>query len=116
MKKKIVILTIVFTSIIILNIIPNLSDPSKSFSIVGESIQEEENKDLPKNSDSWDNFSFIHIKGNWSDAVNLGWCSGEGSWDNPFLIENMTINATNSLINHGILIENSNNYYFQIKN
>ena len=116
MKKKIIILTIIFTILIIINVTSSLLDSSRNFTVVGESIQDEENKVLPKKSDSWDNFSFIHIKGNWSDAVSLGWCKGNGSWDKPYIIENMTINATNSLTKCGILIEESDNYYFEIQN
>ncbi len=116
MKKKIIILTIIFTILITISITSNLLDTSKSFTNAKESIQEEENRVLPKKSDSWDNFSFIHIKGNWSNAVSLGWCKGEGSWDNPYIIENMTIDASNSPLGSGIFIENSDNYYFEIQN
>ena len=65
----------------------------------------------------WTNISFIHITGlNWTDAGLSDWCSGSGSWDNPYLIENIIINASNSPIGCGILIENSTNVYFKIQN
>lgn len=59
---------------------------------------------------------FIHIDGNWSDANGKGWFKGEGSWDKPYVIENVTINAASSPTQHGIWIENSKNDYFIIKN
>jgi len=54
MKKKIIILTTIFTILITINITSNILDSSRNFTVVGESIQEEENKVLPKKSDSWD--------------------------------------------------------------
>ncbi len=61
--------------------------------------------------------SFIHIDGNWSTTVSTyDWCSGDGSWDNPYTIENVTINASSSPIGSGILIENSVNDYFFVQN
>ena len=63
---------------------------------------------------------FIHIDGsipgNWSGTTSFDWCSGDGSWSNPYIIENVTINATNSPTRSGILIENSKDDYFKIRN
>ena len=64
----------------------------------------------------WDNFSYIHINGNWSTAANYEWCRGDGSWSNPFIIENITMDASSSPTESGIFIENSKNDYFIIKN
>lgn len=70
-----------------------------------------------KQAGFWSNFTFIHITNlNWTVANNTDWCSGSGTWSNPYLIENMIINATDSPIGCGILIENSVNVYFEIKN
>ncbi len=70
---------------------------------------------LLKTSGYWTNFTFIHITGsNWSIAASYEWCSGNGSWGNPYTIENMTINAGGTRI--GVLIENSINDYFVIRN
>ncbi|MFX1323700.1 MAG: nitrous oxide reductase family maturation protein NosD [Promethearchaeota archaeon] len=70
-----------------------------------------------KQADYWNNFTFIHITGsNWTIANETEWCSGSGTWGNPYLIENMIINATDSPINAGIFIENSTNVFFQLKN
>jgi len=65
-------------------------------------------------SDSWSNFSFIHIKDNWSTAAGYDWCSGDGSWSNPYILENITIDVANSPTGAGILIEGSVNDYFII--
>ena len=65
----------------------------------------------------WNNFTFIHITNlNWTIANESDWCSGKGSWKDPYLIENMVINASDSPIGCGIFIENSINTYFTIKN
>jgi len=65
--------------------------------------------------------SFIHIDGsipdNWSDTtITYDWCSGDGSWSNPYIIENVTIDATGSPTGSGIYIENSKNDHFIIRN
>ncbi len=44
---------------------------------------------------------------NWSKtALDNGWCSGSGSWSDPYIIENVTINGRN--LANCIHIENSN--------
>ncbi|MFX1567355.1 MAG: right-handed parallel beta-helix repeat-containing protein [Promethearchaeota archaeon] len=62
---------------------------------------------------------FIHIDGsipgNWSATASAkSWCSGDGSWDNPYIIENVTIDCLGT--GSGILINNSKNDYFIIRN
>ena len=51
---------------------------------------------------------------NWSYTANTyNWCSGSGAWNDPFLIENVTIDGQNS----GSCIEiRSSNEYFIIRN
>ena len=71
---------------------------------------------VPHSSNYWYNFTYIHINGNWSTATGYDWCYGDGSWSNPYIIENMTINASSSPTGSGIIIENSINYYFIIRN
>ena len=44
---------------------------------------------------------------NWAEAVLQDWCSGNGSLNNPYLLENITIDAEWN--DNAILIENSNN-------
>jgi parallel beta-helix repeat protein len=65
----------------------------------------------------WNNLTFIHITNlNWTVANETDWCSGSGTWGNPYLIENMIINASTSPTGCGIFIENSINVYFTIRN
>ncbi|MFX0023953.1 MAG: NosD domain-containing protein [Candidatus Hermodarchaeota archaeon] len=54
----------------------------------------------------------------WTEAVGLpaGWCSGAGTWDDPYIIENVTIDASTSPTECGIYINNSKNDYFVINN
>lgn len=61
--------------------------------------------------------SFIHVDGNWSDtAFTYDWCSGNGSWSSPYVIEDVIINASTSPTGHGIYINNSQNKFFKINN
>lgn len=70
-----------------------------------------------KSSGFWNNFTFIHITNlNWTIANETDWCSGSGTWGNPYIIENMIINASGSPIGCGIFIENSVDVYFTIRN
>jgi len=69
-----------------------------------------------KSSSSWSNFSFIYIDGNWSVAAAYEWCEGDGSWSNPYTIENITMDATGSPTGSGIYVNNSKNVYFTINN
>ncbi|MFW9874837.1 MAG: NosD domain-containing protein [Candidatus Thorarchaeota archaeon] len=55
----------------------------------------------------------IHIKNNWSDAKTAGLCTGSGTFSDPYVIEDLTIDAGGN--GSAILIENSN-VYFTIKN
>lgn len=52
--------------------------------------------------------AFIHVDDNWSATTDKDWCSGEGSWSNPYIIENVTIDASNSPTGYGIYIQDSN--------
>jgi len=52
--------------------------------------------------------SFIHVDGNWSATTSYDWCYGDGSWGNPYIIENVTIDSPTG---SGIIIENSKNDY-----
>ena len=68
--------------------------------------------------------SFIHVDGtatgigahNWTWAESQPWCSGDGSWGNPYTIENVSINAISSPTGSGIYINNSHDVYFRIQN
>ncbi len=68
-------------------------------------------------SSSWSNFTYIHITGdNWSIVETYEWVQGNGSWNNPYIIENITMDASSSPTGSGIYIENSTNSYFEIRN
>jgi parallel beta-helix repeat protein len=70
-----------------------------------------------KTAGFWNNYTFIHITNlNWTVASSKEWCTGSGTWGDPYIIENMIINASDSPIRCGILIENSVNVYFKIQN
>ncbi|MFX0027548.1 MAG: nitrous oxide reductase family maturation protein NosD, partial [Candidatus Hermodarchaeota archaeon] len=49
----------------------------------------------------------------WAEAAAEDWCSGTGTWSDPFVIENVTINANNT--GSALLIRNSD-VYFRIEN
>ena len=57
----------------------------------------------------------LHIVGNsgWVDFRNAGNCSGSGTYSDPYVIEDMTIDAEG--LSSGIWVENST-VYFKIKN
>lgn len=53
----------------------------------------------------------------WSKIANENeWCSGSGSLNNPYVIENVTIDASGSPTGCGIYIINSHTEYFTIRN
>ena len=61
--------------------------------------------------------SFIHVQGNWTATKNnKDWCIGSGTWGDPYIIENVTIDASNSPTGSGILIMSSTTVYFIIRN
>lgn len=68
--------------------------------------------------------SFILVDGtatgigahNWTWAESQLWCSGDGSWSTPYIIENVSIDAISSPTGSGILIKNSLDVYFIIRN
>ncbi|MFX1280300.1 MAG: nitrous oxide reductase family maturation protein NosD [Promethearchaeota archaeon] len=79
-------------------------------------IRDETNLKKPIQSSYW-HINFIHIDGNWSETeTTYDWCSGDGSWGNPYTIENVTIDLLNSPTGYGIFINNSKNDFFIIKN
>ncbi|TFF94821.1 MAG: hypothetical protein EU544_04005, partial [Promethearchaeota archaeon] len=72
--------------------------------LLEEILEEETAPPPPKCAGYWDNFTFIHIDGNWSNWEGKPWLKGDGSWKDPFILENFTINATESPTHRGILI------------
>ncbi len=56
----------------------------------------------------------IHINGNWSQTASVyTWCTGSGTYSDPYIIQDLVIDATN--IGNAILIEYTSDY-FVIKN
>ena len=109
--------------ILVLGIVFALS-PINSFKIISDQGENEgttENRDETnfkrlKSSGYWST-NFIHIDGNWSEtATTYDWCSGDGLWGNPYTIENLTIDASDSPTGIGIYINGSKNEYFVIRN
>ncbi len=103
-------------TLIIIGIVFTLSTIS-NFNIINDhgendrttEIRDERNFKSLKSSGYW-NLDFIHVDYNWTfTSIDYDWCSGDGSWGNPFLIENVTINAQDSV--SPIVIENSNAYF-----
>ncbi len=85
------------------------------------SIQEDRTEiDGPRSSGFWV-MEPLHIKDSggggdytWAQAVLEDWCNGSGTLNYPYVIENITIDAGWSA--NGILIEDSNNKFFTIRN
>ena len=82
---------------------------------VNFNVDQKTNLENPKPSNG---LTFIHIDG--SNPNNWTWTAGNYSWcyfDNGYyIIENVTIDANGSPTGSGILINNSKNDYFIIRN
>lgn len=105
-KKKFGILLLIFLLFVTFNSV------YFSFMLKGVAFQIEDKNDLG-NSGSWDlTGSNILIDDldptkNWSyTATQFEWCSGSGSWMDPYIIENVTIDGQDT--GNCILIKNSN--------
>jgi parallel beta-helix repeat protein len=56
----------------------------------------------------------IHVDNNWTETRNLyAWCTGNGLYGDPFVIQDVEIDANGGT---GILIENNETSYFRIEN
>ncbi len=54
---------------------------------------------------------------NWSyTASYYDWCSGNGTWNDPYVIENVTVDYYGISLGNSIYIRNSKNSYFIIRN
>ena len=94
------------------------SSLNKGNSELDMEILDENNLKYLKRSDTYIE-SLIHIDGtiqnNWTWTVgNYSWCNGAGSQSDPYIIENVSIDAGSAM--SGIMIENSKNVYFIIRN
>ena len=73
-KKNIIVLLVLVTGLVIL---PNIKldfDPDQKSNVIN-----------PKPSAGYIK-SYIHVDGNWSATTSNGWCYGDGSWGNPYII------------------------------
>ncbi|KKM96110.1 hypothetical protein LCGC14_1181430 [marine sediment metagenome] len=108
-RKFLVILGIIFVLLTI-----NQYNFSKNQSNYDDNreIRDETNLKKPKSFGFWDenNVSFIHISAdNWS-ATDLPWIQNQtGTWSDPHIIENVSIDGTGRPF--GIFIENSNDFF-----
>ena len=109
LTKKNIILCLVFIGLVIISNNKNfqrLNDNKNNF------LEQENLSVYPKISNYWNDneVQFIHIKNdNWS-VIDLDWIQNNtGTWDDPHIIENITINAGKFGI--GILIEDSSEYF-----
>ncbi|MFX1575052.1 MAG: nitrous oxide reductase family maturation protein NosD [Promethearchaeota archaeon] len=115
-KKEVIILTLgILIAVVGITNYIIFNDQNGTF----ENKDENKLKSLKKSAGYFE--SFIHIDGsildNWSNtALNYDWCSGNGSWSNPYIIENVTIDAISSPTGQGIFIDNSKVDFFIIKN
>lgn len=80
-------------------------------------ISNEDYINEPAGSDAYP-VTFIHVDGNklnnWSDTADLyDWCHGSGTKEDPYIIENVTVDTGNT--RSGIFIENSD-VHFIIRN
>jgi len=68
------------------------------------------------NANYWSNFTYIHINNNWENLEGYNWLKGNGSYGNPYIIEDIVINASTSPTGSGIYIQNSQTAFFTIQN
>ncbi|MFX1500152.1 MAG: NosD domain-containing protein [Promethearchaeota archaeon] len=112
-RKRIIVISFIFAITTLLLIDPYIQYKLNSIDY------KEKNLKTPKSSGYW-TLNFIHINGssvgNWSNTAAEEWCAGSGTWSDPYIIENVTIDANNSPTGSGILIQNSKNDYFIIRN
>ena len=82
--------------------------------IASTNLDDNEPDDILNSSGYWNIPFNIHIYNNWSEtALNYDWCSGSGTWTDPFIIENITIDS--QYAGNSISIEYTSNY-FKIRN
>ncbi len=69
---------------------------------------DDKNGQFELNTSGFWNLPYIHIDNNWTyTAGNYSWVSGTGTWNDPFVIENVIIDGGTL----GISIENSKKYF-----
>jgi parallel beta-helix repeat protein len=109
-KTRLILLNLVF----LFAILSMTGRNKKDLIVNNENFFEQNTIITVRLSGYWDNFSFIHITGsNWSVAAGYDWVSGSGTYSDPYIIENISIDAAGS--RSGITISESN-VYFEINN
>ena len=111
-KQKIIILINLGIIFALLTIITNnlnfIGGNSENSSVYSDKIHlDKKNLKLSKITGK------IHIDNNWSAAMSVGICMGNGTYSDPYVIEDLVIDGGSS--GSCILIENSN-VYFKIEN
>ncbi|MFX1552126.1 MAG: NosD domain-containing protein [Promethearchaeota archaeon] len=104
--------------IIILIMLGNLNfSISNFYKINGISDPHDLIKVIPKSSGYWYLTETIEVDGNseWNTlATTYEWCNGSGTWNDPYVIENVTVDGQN-VIDIGISIMNTD-VFFEINN
>jgi len=111
-KKKLIYLILLgiffaFSPIIATNLIYTTNNSNKSSEYYDEINFINENLKISKISGK------IHIDNNWTDARDAGICTGNGTYSEPYVIEDLVIDGGGS--GSCILIENTD-MYFRIEN
>ncbi|GAG81592.1 unnamed protein product, partial [marine sediment metagenome] len=101
------LILMVFLLVSILIILPWLINDNENYIINNFSNEVDNNLKISGISNK------IHINNNWSEAKAAGICTGSGTYADPYLIEDLVIDAEG--IGSCILIESSNDY-FKIEN
>jgi len=96
-----------FSPIIITNLSIIIDNSTKSSEYRNDINLEKKNLQISAVSEK------IHIDNNWTAAKSTGICTGNGTYSEPYVIEDLVINSGNS--ESCILIENSD-VYFKIEN
>ncbi|TFF87470.1 MAG: hypothetical protein EU549_04685, partial [Promethearchaeota archaeon] len=125
-KKKIILNLILVTVFLLTSFLFTTISTNKNFDIEEATYQRNMEKSIQnvKLSGYWDlSGTPIEIDGtatgigahNWTWAVSQPWCSGIGTWNQPYLIENVTINGYNassciSIVNSDVFFEIRNCY------
>jgi len=75
--------------------------------------------EYPKTNGYWNLTGIIHIDDtnptkNWSyTAATYDWCNGSGTWNDPYILENITIDGLNT---SGVIVIENSDIYFTIRN
>ncbi|MFX1314478.1 MAG: nitrous oxide reductase family maturation protein NosD, partial [Promethearchaeota archaeon] len=104
-------------SIVLIGLFLFLSLTPITQQLIAKGVKNEKVHDntIPHQSDMEYDSSFIHVDNNWTETVaEYECCSGSGTWNDPFIIENVEIFTNSSIA--GIFINNSQNVFFKIEN